>query len=861
MAALSVALPHFLAYQNISRERAETIAVLAVEVFFVLSGYVLAPQIIFCLASGRPRSLAVFLGRRWMRTVPPYVVALLLISLLAEQAGSGDFFRYLFYVQNLFRQENSNDYFAIAWSLSVEEWFYVSFPSALLAASLISGRRDWRFAFLFGLCFCVLIATVRVLFGDAGDWGAAVRRVVIFRLDSIGYGFLLYLVVSRVGPARLSFVPLWAIILALSVSVIATAALLVRIAEASAPVAEQLFPFAAAVFGGAAVVLAVRGEHAIQVYPGLAWCSAWLGRISYSTYLFHIILIELVGTLLASFGVATQAVLFIVALFAVTSVFYVWFERPILARRPRYGGGRRFVAKSKQRSVSARTSPVAIAVNAFLVLGATAVGLLADELGFRLIDGYRVDSVPLIIQQRADVKRPGARLDLARSLLIDRDFDPDWYTADPPKPSVPPQDPLPAVWSAGLEQVPAGPVRGLPAGFLRREYQFLYNYDYLVRSCETGKLNRPLQAYRESPGFVFAFRNGDDSASPDYRWRPHSADDDIHYDNYGFRGPDIQMPKPRRTIRVAFLGASTTQMGSPWTYPEYAVQYLRLWARAQGLDVDFDVINAARAGEDSGAIAGIFRYEVAPLQPDIVVYYEGANDFQPRDIVEKPADDPPAAALKPLPLGQYSAMANRTYELLFRRGGPGAEPPKPPHNLKFDVFNKNPVISRPDLPFRLHQQAADFQNMQSLAEQIGASYFIASFVMLVQDRLLLDQESDANISRILNGEYYPLTYKEIRGAADYENRAFAEIAAADRLPFIDVARYFPQEPSLFGDMEHFRDEGYRIQGWIFAQLLAPYIKRDIEAGTLPRPYDANVPAADWTRQKPIRFDLRTCRSD
>jgi peptidoglycan/LPS O-acetylase OafA/YrhL len=336
LAALSVALPHFLAYRGVFPDSAETISALAVEVFFVLSGYVLAPQILFCLDAGRPRYLGVFLMRRWMRTIPPYLVALLLISILSRQLGSADFLRYLAYAQNLVRQSNTSDYFAIAWSLSVEEWFYIAFPSLLLATAWLFGRRDRRFAIAFGIGFCIVIVVARTLFGDFGDWGAAVRRVVVFRLDSIGYGFLLYLAVERLNRARLSQMRGWAMALALALATACAYLILDRITETGDHAAEQLFPFAAALFGGAAILCALRAEAAIQRVRALAWLGHYLGRVSYSTYLFHIILIELIGAALPRLGGFAQLVLFLAVLFAFTTAFYVYFERPILAGRPHY---------------------------------------------------------------------------------------------------------------------------------------------------------------------------------------------------------------------------------------------------------------------------------------------------------------------------------------------------------------------------------------------------------------------------------------------------------------------------------------------------------------------------------------------
>jgi peptidoglycan/LPS O-acetylase OafA/YrhL len=336
LAALSVALPHFFAYRGAFPDTAETISALAVEVFFVLSGYVLAPQILFCLGSGQPRHIGVFLVRRWMRTIPPYLVALLLITILSHQLGSADFLRYLCYAQNLLRQSNAADYFAIAWSLSVEEWFYISFPSLLLAAAWLTSRRDRRLAVGFGVGFCVAIIAARTMFGDFGDWGAAVRRVVAFRLDSIGYGFLLYLAVDRAGSARLSRVSGWTIPLALGPGTIMVYAILDRITKTGDHAVEHLFPFAAALFGSGAILCALRAEAVIQRIPALAWLGRYLGRVSYSTYLFHVILIEVIVAALPGASALAQLALFLTVLFGATTLFYVYFERPILAARPHY---------------------------------------------------------------------------------------------------------------------------------------------------------------------------------------------------------------------------------------------------------------------------------------------------------------------------------------------------------------------------------------------------------------------------------------------------------------------------------------------------------------------------------------------
>src|SRR4051794_26212890 len=69
LAALSVAIPHF--YMHASNGESvtwEVISVTGVEVFFVLSGFVLAQQLLYCVERGDLRTLRTFLVRRWMRT-------------------------------------------------------------------------------------------------------------------------------------------------------------------------------------------------------------------------------------------------------------------------------------------------------------------------------------------------------------------------------------------------------------------------------------------------------------------------------------------------------------------------------------------------------------------------------------------------------------------------------------------------------------------------------------------------------------------------------------------------------------------------------------------------------------------------
>jgi peptidoglycan/LPS O-acetylase OafA/YrhL len=110
-----------------------------VDLFFVLSGYLIGNQILALVARGEALSLKVFFARRLLRTLPNYYVVLavyLLASLLFPHSpilGSGapPLWQLLSFTQNTGLAYGQT--FTHSWSLCIEEQFYVVLPLAALA--------------------------------------------------------------------------------------------------------------------------------------------------------------------------------------------------------------------------------------------------------------------------------------------------------------------------------------------------------------------------------------------------------------------------------------------------------------------------------------------------------------------------------------------------------------------------------------------------------------------------------------------------------------------------------------------------------------------------------------------------------
>lgn len=160
-----------------------------VELFFVLSGFLIG-RILLEIARTQPspRALGIFLVRRWMRTLPLYLIWLVVVwSFLPYVHVSPSYvLRYLTLTQNLFWPMPDDHFFAVSWSLTVEEWFYLLFGSGVILCAAFVSRRTaiWLPIAL----FLIVPLALRWLTPDNSPLMADIRRVAVLRLDAIAYG-------------------------------------------------------------------------------------------------------------------------------------------------------------------------------------------------------------------------------------------------------------------------------------------------------------------------------------------------------------------------------------------------------------------------------------------------------------------------------------------------------------------------------------------------------------------------------------------------------------------------------------------------------------------------------------------------
>ncbi|HVI56914.1 MAG TPA: acyltransferase [Luteibacter sp.] len=322
---------------------------MGVDLFFVLSGYLIGTQVFKALRATGTLDFTAFYKRRFIRILPAFFVVLALYEwwpAWPETKGMQPLWQFLTFTFNL-QYDNDNNYaFSHVWSLCVEEHFYLVFP--LLAFALTRRPALWKFALVAaivvvgGMLFRAWLWSHLVgpdggsVGGPADERGLRYLRYLYYptwaRLDGLVAGVALA-ACGVYRPAWLAWVHARVnLLLALGVALLAGAIVLFDAARAD---------FWPCVVGYPLVALAMMAF--VAAGSGRTWFSrltipgaGWLAAVSYSLYLSHKGVFMLVqaamGDRLAGQGLLRFAI-YVVATLAGGALLHYAVERPFLRWR------------------------------------------------------------------------------------------------------------------------------------------------------------------------------------------------------------------------------------------------------------------------------------------------------------------------------------------------------------------------------------------------------------------------------------------------------------------------------------------------------------------------------------------------
>ena len=788
-AAFAVAIPHYLTANAPFQPFTEAFAIAGVEVFFVLSGFVLAPQIVHWVVGKPARNLGVFLIRRWLRTIPPYVVALIAIAILTGNLMTADFVRYLFYVENLFHSANAVDFYPVAWSLAVEEWFYALFAPVLFLVAWLLGRSGRRLEAAFAVLVILAVAALRLKFG-AHDWDLNVRRVTLFRIDSIVWGFLLYLALERQAPFALNAASgrlrLSALLGALAVAIPAELAVAVLAVE-GAPLAQRAFPYTSAAFGMILVGGLWRAEGLFRNRAVRA-ASFFLGRISYSAYLFHLIIIMALKPRLASAPLALQLTIYVVAILAFSTVFFAGFERPILMARPYYGEGRASAPVSIQGEARRfRPSCLSVALGlAVIGSGALARNAFMGDAPYAFYSLLFATAV-LALALTTRARSTGAVAVAARSLLL-------FALALPLADALYRQSTgLPLAATVAEPTYSYRAAHANPAAFAT--WWFYYLREWIRDDGIRAEITAP-DPEKKLPFILVPGSSG------------RMFDTTVHINNLGFRGPDMARDKGG-AFRIVALGESQTfgptlrDGEKPW--PELLQDR---FDRHASCGRTIEVINAGTEAYTLEDNLERMRRDILPLKPDLIVSTHGMNGFFPFGLRRVPEPVEPGVRPRGSALIARAALTieRAVHDWRARNGAQARAAALPPMS---------------DAELMKTRYADDYRKLIALSREGGADIALATSTMAV------DAESPREVKDFYGAVFKPID--DIIAANAAHNRMVKLIARDEGAPLIDMAKGVDGvwDGDLYLDIVHFTERGNeQVAALMFRALVPIMAERD-----------------------------------
>lgn len=290
----------------------------------------------------------------------------------------------------------------------------------------------------------------------------------------------------------------------------------------------------------------------------------------------------------------------------------------------------------------------------------------------------------------------------------------------------------------------------------------------------------------------------------------------IDIDGRGFRSPELEVPKPAGTVRLAFLGGSTTfcaeVSSNEHTWPHRVTEMLR----RRLPKVRFDYLNAGVTGARIQHSILNLRHRIKQLQPDVVIVYHATNDLamDTRAVAEEKG-----LIAKPSPKG-WLERNSLLCELVLK-------------NLRWLRAQRRGRAATNKLEYDPREISGGFR--QRLTELVRASQEIAPVVALATfsiktRRWQSEAEQLENLQQSFTFMPFLTPEGTLRGYEEY-NRVIREVAAATGAVLLDTGDSIPGDAAHFFDSVHFTDRGAEAMAELVVTRLvqAPDFKQLVDA--------------------------------
>ncbi len=289
--------------------------------------------------------------------------------------------------------------------------------------------------------------------------------------------------------------------------------------------------------------------------------------------------------------------------------------------------------------------------------------------------------------------------------------------------------------------------------------------------------------------------------------------------NIGTRGPDVGIPKPANTTRVALVGASETfgLYESPGReYPRQLEDSLRRQVACASTG-PVEVLNTALPGMSLPTVAQNVDRRLRRFEVDFIVFYptppQYLDEALPRAARPDSSNHSPRIPLRPRGVTRLRTQAkalvpSRLKTAMWRRSTARSLADKP-DGWRFEVI--------PDE--RLEAYEAGLRSFVGSVRAIGATPVLATHANMFVGATTRDEALLASWVR-----FYPRATGQVIVAFDSAASAVTvQVAQDSAIPLVDV-RHAVRDQAFFSDFSHFTDLGAARVASAMSAVLAPLIQ-------------------------------------
>lgn len=282
----------------------------------------------------------------------------------------------------------------------------------------------------------------------------------------------------------------------------------------------------------------------------------------------------------------------------------------------------------------------------------------------------------------------------------------------------------------------------------------------------------------------------------------------VSVNSLGFRGPEIAMPKPPGLVRVAYLGASTTWCaevsGNDYVWPHIATASI---ASAYP-DTRFDYVNGGVPGYTVASSLKNLERRIAPLDPDVIVIYEGINDLS-GELREAAVRQGIVADAKP-PETSWIARYSVLWNLVDK-------------NLRVMASQREARKNQGRVAIDTSKIGEQYRRELTHLVRVAQARSKLTAVVTLETRVRSDQTPEQQEVALQSAIFFMpfITANDlIAGYARY-NQIVREVAANTGALLIDGEDSIPGDAAHFADSVHFTDAGSKAMADRVSRILSP----------------------------------------